>query len=205
MPAKKKLAVLFSILAVGLPTLSASAIEVVELAGLAQGYPGLYDVNGKKLADGEFKQWVEDHRLNVVISYKFPNGQFFEEKTRFRQGCELIQEQWSWKELMHGKSQREFTADFVSGTATAHIRKDSKDVSDKIEIDTGRTFPGFGFTIALSNLRKRLLKGEQIELKAVGGKAQWCCPLTHLSALICCRGSRADPQSPRKNNREVHQ
>ena len=32
----------------------------------------------------------------------------------------------------------------------------------------GRTFAGFGFTIALGNLRKRLLGGEQIELKAVG-------------------------------------
>lgn len=39
---------------------------------------------------------------------------------------------------------------------------------DKIEIVPGQTFAGFGFTIALSNLRPRLIKGEQIELKAVG-------------------------------------
>jgi hypothetical protein len=125
-------------------------------------------MNGKKLADGEFRQWVENNHLYVVISYKFPHGQSFEEKARFRQDRELRQEQWSWKELEHGRAQREFTADFVSGIASAHIRKDNKDVSEKINIEPSRTFAGFGFSIALSNLRKRLLKGEQIELKAVG-------------------------------------
>ena len=54
------------------------------------------------------------------------------------------------------------------GIASAHIRQDNKDVSEKINIEPGRTFAGFGFTIALSNLRKRLLKGEQVQLKAVG-------------------------------------
>ena len=67
-----------------------------------------------------------------------------------------------------GKLQREFGVDFLSGTATAHIRKDNKDVSEKIEIESGRTFAGFGCTIALSNLRKQLIKGEKLQLKAVG-------------------------------------
>ena len=79
-----------------------------------------------------------------------------------------MQEQWSWKELNHGTSQREFAADFQLGIASAHIRKDNKDVSERIDVEMGRTFAGFGFTIALSNLRKRLLKGEQVQLKAVG-------------------------------------
>jgi len=69
---------------------------------------------------------------------------------------------------MHGKPQREFAVDFASGMASANIRKDNKDVREKIDVEPGRTFAGFGFTIALSNLRKKLLKGEQIELKAVG-------------------------------------
>lgn len=168
MIAKRKLAALFSALVVGFLTSSGSAIEVTELAGAAHGYPGLYDINGKKLADGEFRQWVEDGHLNVVITYKFSNGQTFEEKARFRQGSELMQEQWSWKELMHGTSQREFSADLVSGIAAAQIRKDNKDVSDKVDIEKGRTFAGFGFTLALSNLRKRLLRGDQVQLKAVG-------------------------------------
>jgi len=165
---KTKLVTLLCIVAVECLSLPLFAIEVTELAGAAHGYPGLCDINGKKLADGEFRQWVEDHRLNVVITYHFPNGQLFEEKTRFRQGSELAQEQWSWKELTHGEPEREFSADFVSGIATAHIRKDNKDVSEKIEVEPGRTFAGFGFTIALSNLRKQLIKGEQVQLKAVG-------------------------------------
>lgn len=165
---ERKLTSLFSIFVAGWLTLPASAIEVKELAGAAHGYPGLCEANGRKIADGEFRQWVEDHHLYVVITYRLPHGQFFEEKARFRQDGELRQEQWSWKELMHGKPQREFSVDFASGMASAHIRKDNKDVSEKTDIEPGRTFAGFGFSIALSNLPSRLLKGEQPELKAVG-------------------------------------
>src|SRR6266480_856370 len=124
----------FLIFAAGCIATPAFAIEITEPAGAAHGYPGLCDINGKKLADGEFRQWTEDHRLYVVITYKFPDGRLFEEKARFRQQTELMQEQWSWKELEHGRPQREFTADFVSGMASAHIRKDNKDVSEQIEV-----------------------------------------------------------------------
>jgi hypothetical protein len=58
--------------------------------------------------------------------------------------------------------------DFLTGIASAHISQDHKDVSKRIEIEPGRTFAGFGFSLALSNLRKKLLKGEQVQLKAVG-------------------------------------
>ena len=58
--------------------------------------------------------------------------------------------------------------DFLTGIATAHISQDHKDVSKRIEIEPGRTFAGFGFSLALSNLRKQLLHGEQVQLKAVG-------------------------------------
>ena len=92
----------------------------------------------------------------------------YEEHSQFRQQPELIQEKWSWKELKHGSSQREFAADFLTGIASAHIRQDHKDVSKRINIEPGRTFAGFGFSLALSNLRKRLLSGEQVQLKAVG-------------------------------------
>jgi len=148
--------------------ISAVAVEITEPAGAEHGYPGLCDINGKKLADGEFRQWIESDQLHVVITYKFPDGRFFEENALFRQEPELIQEKWSWKELEDGKPQREFSADFLAGTASANIRKDNKAVTDRIDIAPGRTFAGFGFTIALGNLRARLLKGEQIELKAVG-------------------------------------
>lgn len=146
----------------------AFAVEVTEPAAAEHGYPGLCDVAGTKRADGEFRQWIEDGKLHVVITYKFPDGRYWEENTLLRQKPELIQEKWSWKELKNGKPEREFAVNLSTGIASAHISKDNKDVTEKIEIVPGQTFAGFGFTIALGNLRPRLLKGEQIDLKAVG-------------------------------------
>ena len=164
----KKFVTFCPLFAAGLLCTSLFGLEVTQQAGAAHGYPGLCDINGKKLANGEFRQWVENDHLYVVITYKFPDARLREEKARFRQHPELIQEQWSWKELKDGISEREFSVDFISGMASAHIRKDNKDVSGKVKIQPGQTFAGFGFTIALANLRKRLLKHEQLELKAVG-------------------------------------
>jgi hypothetical protein len=144
------------------------AIEVTQPAGAAHGYPGLCDLNGKKLADSEFRQWVENNRLHVIITHRFSAGEVYEERAQFRQRSELIQENWSWKESAHGRPQREFSVDFVTGIGSAHINEDHKDISKRINIEPGRTFAGFGFSLALSNLRKRLLSGEQVQLKAVG-------------------------------------
>ncbi len=142
------------------------AVEPNDLERETHGYPGLYDITGEKLANGEFRQWVEDGRLHVTITYRFPDGKVWEEKSVFRQQPEMLQEKWSWRESKEGKTEREFNLDFVDGTATTHIN--GKDVSAKIDIEPGRTFAGFGFTIALSNLHDRLRKGETIELKAIG-------------------------------------
>jgi len=109
-----------------------------------------------------------NNRLQVVITYKFSAGEVYEERSQFRQESELIQEKCFWKESKHGRSQREFAVDFLSGIASAHINQDHKDVPKRIKIEPGRTFAGFGFSLALSNLRKRLLAGEQVQLKAVG-------------------------------------
>src|SRR5438309_8571472 len=168
MLATRKLVTVFSILGAGMIAAPVFALKVTEPAAAQHGYPGLCDTNGKKLADGEFRQWVENNRLHVVITYKYSAGEVYEEHSQFRQQPELIQEKWSWKESKHGKSQREFAVDFLTGIANAHIRQDHKDVSKKINIEPGRTFAGFGFSVALSNLRKRLLSGEQVQLKAVG-------------------------------------
>ncbi len=138
---RRKLAVLCSIFIAECLTVSAFAVEVTQPAGAAHGYPGLYDVNGKKLANAEFRQWLEDDDLYVVINYRFSDGRFFEEKSRFRQGKDLVQEEWSWKELSHGKPQREFSVNFASGIATAHISKDNKDVSEKIELNRAGHLP----------------------------------------------------------------
>jgi hypothetical protein len=168
MLATRKLVTSFSILAAGMIVAPAFALKVTEPAAASHGYPGLCDINGKKLADGEFRQWVENNRLHVVITYKFSPGEVYEEHSQFRQEPELIQEKWSWKESKDGRSQREFAVDFMAGIASAHISQDHKDVSKRIKIERGRTFAGFGFSVALSNLRKRLLSGEQVQLKAVG-------------------------------------
>src|SRR5436305_2522814 len=159
---------LFSILSAAWIAAPVLALKVTEPAAASHGYPRLCDINGKKLADGEFRQWVENNRLHVVITYKFSAGEVYEEYSQFRQESELIQEKWSWKESKRGTSQREFAVDFLTGIASAHISQDHKDVSKKIKIEPGRTFAGFGFSLALSNLRKRLLHGEQVQLKAVG-------------------------------------
>jgi len=164
----RRLVTVFSVLAAGVIVAPVFALKVTEPAAASHGYPGLCDINGKKLADGEFRQWVENDRLHIVITYKFSAGEVYEEHSQFRQEPELIQEKWSWKESKHGKSQREFAVDFLTEIASAHISHDHKDVSKEIKIEPGWTFAEFGFSLALSNLRKRLLNGEQVQLKAVG-------------------------------------
>ena len=142
MLATRKLVTVFSILATATLVPPVLALKVTEPAAASHGYPGLCDINGKKLADGDFRHWVENDQLHVVITYKFSAGQVYEEHPQFRQEAELIQEKWSWKESKHGKSQREFAVDFLTGIANAHISQDRKDVSKKIEIEPGQTLPG---------------------------------------------------------------
>jgi hypothetical protein len=170
MLAKIKRTVLVSIIAGTCAVVPVFAIDVTEPAGAAHGFPGLCDINGKKLADGEFRQWAEGNQLHIIVTYRFPDGQVFEEKALFRQQSELAQEKWSWKETKNGKLSREFTANFLTKTATAltHENNAPKQWSENLEIEPGRTFAGFGFTLALENLRKRLIRGEQIQLRAVG-------------------------------------
>ncbi len=149
---------------------AALAIELTEFSGAAHGFPVLRDLNGKKIADAEFMQWVQDDRLHVRLIYRFKDGHRIEEKALLRQQPELIQEEWSWRESKGEEVIREFAVNFASRTATAQKREKSelKHWEEKMEMEPGKTFAGFGFTIALQNLRKRLLAGERIELKAIG-------------------------------------
>ncbi len=146
------------------------AIEVTELAGAAHGYPAFRNLEGKTLADGEFMQWVEEERLHIKIIYRFGDGGRIEENAVLRQAPELQQQEWSWRQERDGKMMREYAVNFATKTATAKKRdKDEmKRWEEKLEMEPGRTFAGFGFTLALENLRKRLCAGERIELKAVG-------------------------------------
>jgi len=135
----------------------ALSVELTEPAGAAHAYPALLDLNGQKLANGEFMQWVQNERLHVTIRYQFSDGQLFKEA--FKQKPELIQEEWLWKESKNGNLSREFAVNFLSKTATAQNYQDSelKHWSESIDVETGRTFAGFGFTLSLQNLRKRLV------------------------------------------------
>src|SRR5438105_4378541 len=129
--------------------LSVGAVEIMEFEGGAHGFPALLDGNGKKLADGEFYQWLEDGRLHITISYRFSSGQRIEEKAVLQQKPELIQDEWAWREIKDGQLQREFKIDFKSQMAAAQKRKsgEMKNWSQKIDIQRGRAFAGFGFTL----------------------------------------------------------
>src|ERR1700726_1517855 len=150
--------------------LSAPAVEVTEFEATAHAFPALLDSNGKKLADGEFVQLIDDGRLHITITYRFERGDRTEEKAVFRQKPELIEEEWSWRELKGGQLVRHFAVDFKTQTPTAQKREkaDLKNWSEEIDVQAARTFAGFGFILALQNLRQRLVRGEQIELQAGG-------------------------------------
>src|ERR1700719_2138109 len=105
--------------------LSAPAVEVTEFEATTHAFPALLDSNGKKLADGEFVQWIDDGRLHITITYRLERGDRTEEKAVFRQKPELIQEEWSWNELKGAPLVRELAVDFKTQTATA--QKPEKD------------------------------------------------------------------------------
>jgi hypothetical protein len=129
----------------------------------------LRDQSGKKLADGDFVQWIENGRLHVRITYT-GQGRRIEENAIFRQRPDLAQDAWSLRELRDGMLYRQFTVNFRSGMATAKKFEDGKlkEWSDQVDIDPGRAFAGFGFTLAVRALRSRLMRGEHVELQAIG-------------------------------------
>ena len=149
---------------------SASAVDWTVFEGTARGFPVLRDPSGKKLADGDFAQWIDGSQLHVRIRWEFGGGRSAEETAVFRQAPQLIQDQYSLRELREGKLVRRFEVDFTSATATAEKQgeKGLERWSEKVDVEPGRTFSGFGFAMAIKGLRSRLVAGEQVELKAVG-------------------------------------
>ncbi len=154
-------------LAAGAPT---SAIESTIFETAVRGYPVLRDASGRRIADGNFVQWIEKDRLHVQITYVADNGRRMEEAIVLRQRPQLTQDSWQWRELERGKPVRTFAVNLVTGAATAtKLEKgEMKRWSDTVDVERGTTFAGFGFTMAAKALRARLVKGETIDLKAVG-------------------------------------
>ena len=139
-----------------------------DLETASRGFPAVFD-HGKKVADGAFAEWMEKERLHVQISYDFAGQHRVEEKGVFRPEPTLVQEQWSWRELKNGQVMREFTVDFQTGVATWKNREDGtlKTSSKTVKVEPGRTFAGFGFSLAVKAIRERLVAGQKIELLAV--------------------------------------
>jgi hypothetical protein len=145
-------------------------IDVTQLAASGHAYPAMRDLDGKELGDGEFTQEITDHLLRIRIVYDLGHGHTIEERAAFAQNSGLTQREWSWREHRNGDLEREYKVDFDAGKAISRKRESDglKERSDEVKIESGITFAGFGLVLALQNLRDRLVKGEAIELEAVG-------------------------------------
>jgi hypothetical protein len=137
---------------------------------LRVAFPPCWDSSGKKIADGDFTQWLEGELVHVKISYDLGGGHRIEEKDVFRQRPTVVQERWSWEEIKDNKLVRRYQANFESSQAKAEKQEGRglKRWSGNIKVQPGRTFAGFAFTPAIKALRARLMRGEKVELRAVG-------------------------------------
>jgi len=156
-------------LILSLLSVPAAALQWTAYEGVARGFPVLRDASGKKIADGDFVQWVEKDRLHVRIVYSGASRRI-EERAVFRRRPELLQQQWSLRESKDGALVREYSVDFARRTATAKKAEkgEMKEWTEDLDVDPGRAFAGFGFTLAVKALRRRLIRGEHVELQAVG-------------------------------------
>lgn len=132
--------------------------------------PVMLDLQGRKLADGKFVQWVENGKLHVAIDFAFRDGRHTEEKSSLQQTPRLVQDQWSWSEFENNRLLRHFDVNFNSGKAVAEkiVNGQTKQWSENIKIEPGRTFAGYAFVLALMREHEHLVNGEKIKLQAVG-------------------------------------
>jgi hypothetical protein len=145
-------------------------IEWTKLEGEAHRFPVMRDAaTGKPIADGDFKQWIQNGKLHVVISYT-AHARHIEERVVMSQRPELIQDSWSFIESRDGKPFRRFDVDFGSGQAAAMTNAEGKSKQDvaTLKATRGQAFAGFGFTLAVKVLHERLMHHEVVTLQAVG-------------------------------------
>lgn len=147
----------------------ARAVEWTHYETAVRGYPVMRDASGRQIAFGNFVQWIGSDGLHVRITYS-RQGTQMEETVVLQQRPELAQRAWRWRESANGRTIRSFEVNFASGVAQASKLEDGKlkQWSDTLHVEQGQTFAGFGFTMAAKALRDRLVKGETVELKAIG-------------------------------------
>lgn len=153
-----------------LPTEADFDPETVGLEGDARGFPALRTLAGEALADGEFTQWFDGHRLHVRIHYDIDHTHWIEERSLIQQEPTLVQEQWSWVEMRDGLVQRRFAVDFLAGTASAE-KLDENELrrwTEHVDVEPGRAFAGAAWALAIKSVRPRLLRGETIPFQTVG-------------------------------------
>lgn len=157
----------FGTLCVSLAVVSAG--ELAQPEGPAHGFPALRALTGNKLADGEFTQWLEHDALHVRITYNFGHEHKIQEDAVFRQSPQLVQEQWAWQEVQSGRLTRKFELDFKTGMARGEVISggEPKHWSARLKVEPGRTFSGFGFTLAIKSVRERLLRGDKVQFQAI--------------------------------------
>jgi len=160
-----------ALLALTYALFSAGALSsAAEREGTVHGFPVLLDLDGKKLADGEFSQAVAGDELHVKLTYVFKDGRRVEEISELAEKPRLIQKRWSWRESRGDRVLRRFQIDFAAGKATAEKLEDGrqKSWSEEVKIEPGSTFAGFGFILAIKELREKLLGGAHAEIKTIG-------------------------------------
>lgn len=145
--------------------------DLLRLASIARGFPTLGDMEGRPLARGDFAQWVEEDGLHMRIRYDFEDNRRIEEVAVFGLRPGIVQTRWSWVETRQGQALRRFEVDFDRRTARGEKREEGEEEverwAEEVDVEPGRSFAGFGFTVALKAFRDRLVAGEVIELEAV--------------------------------------
>ncbi|HUR27172.1 MAG TPA: hypothetical protein VM509_03230, partial [Planctomycetota bacterium] len=146
-----------------------TARGATDLEGTAHGFPELRTLQGTKLGDGEFKQWLEGGALHVLLRYELDSGGWIEESSVLRQEP-LVQEQWSWAEFRSGTLHRRLQIDFLSGDAVAEKRGSDgvERWSKHLDVEPGKAFAGFAWSLAIRSRREALQRGEKVELQGIG-------------------------------------
>ncbi|MEO6709554.1 MAG: hypothetical protein ABI054_02555 [Planctomycetota bacterium] len=146
------------------------APRMSNLEGAAHGFPALRTLDGETLGDGDFRQWIEDGKLQVRLRYDLAPGAWIEERSVLQQEPTLVQEHWSWTEMRDEKVRRKFEVDFLTGDATAEKleKGEMHRWSKHLKVTPGETFAGFAWALVLRAHRDELLRGEKIRLQAVG-------------------------------------